>query len=711
MLKNVSRPTHIVLRRSPFSAFIARRHASGKRDEALAHTAIRQRILTQTPELRTLANTKKATFNDLVARSQFALKQNNLRSALHCWEKVSAFLNDTLSAEGARALHPVENKIAAVLLQTLDGPKAGSDWTPEIYQNVQTFALSVARNGQAGTLNALLLHYIQRGETDIVLSLYDKFFHSLGDTLAGPSKSAASEILDEVESADAFDPHRTSVLCTVIAALALKNDFKAAFDAYYASGIRIRHYRRTQTLEQLSSDPDFAARLRTYFSRLEICYLVLRPPSFVKQIHNLATSNALNQLRRLFDNVLDGIQGSSPYIAPSPATLDDSRLVAVPETAWSAFQVGFLMAGHPQLAKEVWLQLEKMGVSPGVTMWTGLLDYYADQRNSAQALKVWTQMHAEKVLPDELSYRAIIACLFDDRQPARATQLFEEFRSKFPDISERGVAVFNSFIQGLLRANQYQEARNMVTDMKENGPPPDIITFNTFIAYHARLNDFKGLASVVAEMQEAGVKGDVVTFSTILSALLHVGRRDAVGTLLAIMAKQGVKPNIATYTAMIDSQMRDDTEAGLQAALDLLQRLEQDPAIKPNEITYTAVLAGLHRSTWMSREQAEAVRKDVLDRMRRMKIPFTLRAFHILIRGAFDSPEPNGYKDALAWLLQMEKDGVPRVRTTWYLVLSGLIKKEQWDVARELVRKMSASGVDTQSPALSKLVNQIHEHW
>jgi pentatricopeptide repeat protein len=301
-------------------------------------------------------------------------------------------------------------------------------------------------------------------------------------------------------------------------------------------------------------------------------------------------------------------------------------------------------------------------------------------------------MRKEGIDPDAYSYRALISVLFDDRKPEEAMKNFGEYLRRFKDHNDHSITIYNTVIRGLLSHNRIDAFNSILAKMRLAGPKPNITTYNTLLAYYARLNDFKALANVVTMMSAVNISGDVVTFSTILSALLRIGKEDAPATIFNLMRKQGVKPNVATYTSIIDHQMRAQTEESLRAALLMLDKMEEDASIKPNVITYTSILTGLYRGNWLSRQKADEVRRSILFRMRKMHVKMGLPTYHILIRASLESSDPNAYRDALTYFQEIGEQGIPRVQTTWYLLLTGLMRLGKWDVATEMVSKMFNSG-------------------
>jgi pentatricopeptide repeat protein len=539
---------------------------------------------------------------------------------------------------------------------------------------------------------------------------------SLGLRISQPPKPISSDeglaLSDDETNSEFNDLGRVSVLLAATTAHIMKNSFKDAFDMYRATDIRFCRSPRIknkflQRLEFLN--PELHAKVDKYLERLETADLVARPRSLSKRIMDHAHPDAAFSLERLYDKIIDGIRASDHYLAAQPSEVSGTRLVALTPAIWTSFQRAFIKCERMDLAAKVWSDLSELGIRPGIIMWTALLETHAELRDPSRAKEVWRMMQREGIEPDVYSYRALISVLFDDRKPEEAMKNFGEYLLRFKDHNDRAIIVYNTVIRGLLSHNRIDELNSILAKMRLTGPTPDIFTYNTLLAYYARLNDFKALANVVTMMSAVNISGDVVTFSTILSALLRIGKEDAPATILNLMRKQGVQPNVATYSSIIDHQMRAQTEEGLRAALLMLDKMEEDSSIKPNVVTYTSILTGLYRGNWLSSQKADKVRKSMLFRMRKMQVKMGLPTYHTLIRASLDSSDPDAYRDALAYFQEIEDQGIPRVQTTWHLLLTGLIGLGKWDVASEMVSRMFKSGHEP-SQGIRRLISEIDSH-
>ncbi|KAF8167789.1 hypothetical protein B0H34DRAFT_683047 [Crassisporium funariophilum] len=682
-------------------------------DDPLVHSKLLEHIMAQPPPRR-LPDTTRALLNEAVTRIQRASADRDLPSALQHWQYLAQQRNSLPDSDAYHISPALERDITNLLTSQIYQGNAFNEWNDEMKAAVENFSMQTAKTHSANALAAYMLVLIKANKAEAVINLYGAFLQSLEHVATKQDKPASSEeglALSDIEDAnpDQIDPGRVSILLAVTTAHAMQDSFAAALETYLATDIRFHHYRRQKFLGHLEENPDLHSKATKFFDRIQVASLVARPPSLSRHIINLSHSSTAHLLQKFYEDILDGIRGSDPYLAAEPSAVSETKLVALTEAGWTSFQTGFIKCERPDLAAKVWRDLAQFKIRPGVTMWTALLDTYADLRNSRQALETWDMMQKYWVKPDVLSYRAIIAVLFDDRKPEIAMERFKEYQNSFKDDPDRAITVYNTVLRGLLRQNNNGQASALITTMQTTGPSLDIVSYNTLLAYYSRLNDFKGLANIVAKMAAANISGDVVTFSTILTALLQVGKQDAPLTILNLMRKQGIQPNVATYSAIIDHQMRGQTEANLKAALLMLDKMEQDQSIKPNEVTYTSILSGLYRGNWLSHKKADEVRKNIVGRMKRLKLAFRLPTYHILIRACLDSPDPAGYQDALALLQEMEIQRIPRVQTTWYLLFSGLMQRGQWEVAKEMVAKMHLSGHEP-TLRVQKLINDIRKH-
>ncbi|KIM47901.1 hypothetical protein M413DRAFT_439597, partial [Hebeloma cylindrosporum] len=680
-------------------------------DEPLLHAKIRDQIMAQNHKRRIVPDALKEKRNTTLVRIKRAIENRDIVAAITHWASLRA-LEQELPDEEMYRVPDTTTKALHNLLHSVLNSRTPAAWSDTLKMNVQNFAVLAATHGFTGALETLMDHLIRQGEPQVILDLYRSYTQILPKNITSSSEPINNDdelgLLDG-EEFQSVHPGRESILLAVITAYAMNDCFQAALDLYISANVRISRHRRQRLLRKLSNDIELHQKVQTYLERLNIAYLVAKPSALSRHIMNLAYPRSARSLEKLYHDILDGISGPEPYLVADKAATSSATTLAMSEIGWTSFQTGFIRSERMDLAVKMWDDLAKCGVIPGVTMWTALLDTYAGLRDSNKAMITWNNMLRKGIRPDTLSYRAMIAVLFDDNKPEEALKRFKEYQLTCRDDQARAMNVYNTVLKGLLRIKRIDEAKLLMNSLQDKGLHPDIVSFNTLLAYYCRQNDFKALSGVVADMSAASIPGDVVTFSTILSALLRIGKKDAPVTILNLMRKQGIQPNVATYSAIIDHQMREQSEDNLKAVISLLDKMEQDESTRPNEVTYTSILSGLYRGVWVPREKADLVRKDLVARMRRFQIAFRLPTYHILIRAALESPDPKGYLDALSLVREMEEQGIPMTTSTWYILFAGLMHRELWDVAKEMVAKMDQSGHEP-TPRLDKLVQDIIRH-
>ena len=681
------------------------------RNDPVLPSKIRDQITAQTANRPVLSDSQKRHINDALVCVQHALKVHDVVAALKRWQDLEDIRESCSESDPYRMPESNYKVLTELLCSYLHQISPPGELDPETKAAVERFTFKTATQySNSNALAAYLLFHIKRNRPQVVIDLYQTFIKSLGQTTSQTTEPILNDeglaLFDDDANSEPVDLGRVSVLLAAATAHIMTDSFKGTFEMYQATDIRFHECRKAIFLQHLEYNTALHARVQKSLERLEMAHLVARPPSLSKHIMNHSHPSATRSLEQLYTRIMDGIRGSDPYLAVQPSEVSDTRLVALTPVGWTSFQTAFIKCERTDLAEKLWSDLSELGVRPGVAMWTALLDTYADLRDSSRVMETWRMMQRERVQPDAFSYRALISVLFDDRKPEEAMRKFGEYQRLFKDRNDHAIVVYNTVIRGLLPLNRIHEVNSLLVKMRDAGPTPDIVSYNTLLAYYARLNDFKGLANIVTTMSANNISGDVVTFSTILTALLQVGKEDAPVTILNLMRKQGIQPNVATYTSIIDHQMRAQTEEGLQAALLMLDKMEHDDTIKPNEVTYTSILTGLYRGSWLSRKKADEIRGDLMVRMRKLQIKFRLPTYHILIRACLSSPDPYGYRDALAFFQEMESQGIPRVQTTWYLLFAGLMELGKWDAASAMVTKMFMSGHEP-SQRVKWLISEI----
>ncbi|KAG5351827.1 hypothetical protein C0989_004774 [Termitomyces sp. Mn162] len=622
---------------------------------------------------------------------------------------------------GRKLLHvlpppQVEDGLRFLLGELSTGKLSFAD--EELYARIAALHAASSITSSTDALCAFLLLRLKQMNFTAVIELYDEYLKGLrgreiwnvDDVEDDVISQGAGLVSDEHDRGMQVTQGRLTLLLIVIAAHASQDAFKSALQTYLETGIRLYPPSVDSFLAaNFAHNPAFAAKFKSFIARLDLARMISRPTSLSKHIMNLATRHSTELLESLYKSIADGLFGPDAYIAPESTKKTSSKIVALTEVGWVTLLSAFLRCRRRDLASKLWEDQLTLGITPGVSLWTTLIDSYGATNEADAAVASWNMMKAQGIQPDALAYRALIATLFKGRRRSEALRFFQSFQKlPFQGASEgHFLSVYNTVIDGLLSFNDETAVQALLEKMEKHGPKPDLISYNTLLAYYGRRGNFKSLASVVGRMVELKIAGDVYSFSTILSALLRAGRDDAPDLLINIMRKQGIQPNVATYSAIIDHQLQAPTIKNFETVMRLLYRMEEDAAAQPNVKTYTSILAGLDRMEGIDSRRKNEWRKEITWRMKKRRIDLNEVTYHVLISSSLKHPPSEGLEQALSYYRQMQRRKLTN-DTTWYVLLLGLLRRNNWALAEEIITDMFASG-HRPSVAVEHLIAKIRQ--
>ncbi|KAG6329924.1 hypothetical protein ID866_9167 [Astraeus odoratus] len=652
-------------------------------------------------------------FNESVLRLRYALETRDIERVWECWSQLRE--RKLLNLLGPQ-LWGYSVQLAKLCPRSLEAAGAHK------LKTIETIALHSAGRGAVVALVACMVTHLRAGDSRSVLDLYTKYLHELRASWTDPPPSGALPVPqgeeDDLEELSAGSSAETSshivvhnsVLLAVITAHALDNAFHAALDAFLQFPRKIPQRVVKEVLSQLH-DVSLRSKVENYVNRLHTARYLSDPRQLTLRTSLLASNLDDAGLEKLYNTIIDGLGGEEAYIAVRPAELTKQRPVALEEINWAAFLTAFLKCNRRDLGISLWNDMLKFGIKPTAVSWTALLDGYGSMKATEDAEKAWDIMITQGTEPSAMTYRAIVSTFFNARKPANAVKYFGLFQQRLaegwtPD-AEDCLAVYNTVLHGLLINGREGDAHALLQRLREKGPKPDIVSFNTLLRHHSRRGEFRHVSRILDQISEDGLTGDVYTFSMVLSSLLKLGRTDATNLILNLMRKQNIEPNTAIFSAIIDHQVREATEEGLRAGMELLQKMEQSQEAQPNDVTYTGILAGLHRQNWVNAAFARECKQHILGQMKKRGIQFNRTVYHILLKACLENPAPEGLEEALGYYREMAKRKVALSYDTWYVLLRGMISREAWAVADEMVRDLKRHM--TPHGSLESLVTRIRK--
>ena len=644
-------------------------------------------------------------FVKTVAKLDTALGRDELSGARKLWEMLVS--RELLKYLGIPQLHTYSRSIASMYGRQLG---SGDQWSAADRGTMQTIAIHTALYGHLEAINAVMLHHLTANEPDEVLELYRAYTTSR-------SKNRTPQPTEGVSIPDNLVPseERIDVLLNAIAACAMKGSFSDAVNMVVKSHARIIYRAAEHNIHNLPNAPI----VETYVQRLELVYLLAHPPAFLKHVNGLARGRATDKLEKLCKDMIAAILGEDPWLVVAEEQKSNERPVVVPRFTWTTLITALAKCKRPDLAGRLWEDMVGCGVKPDASIWTAVFDGYSASGAWRESLMTWDVLLTQDVEPEPLTYRAIIATLFKARRPNDAITKFKEYEENWignkgqrsADLMDKHssqiLSLYNSVLQGLLTSsNRDTHALALFERMKTDGPAPDLVSWNTIMADYGRRGNMKMISSTLRGLKESGFSPDVFTYSIILTALLKAGREDAPQLISDMMRKDGINPGAAVNTSIINQLLREPDATNIKAAFNILNRMEEErtPAERPNEVTYTTMLTGIYR--WGSGEEVETYHSDIVGRMSKRGIQFNRATCHILIRASLESSSRDGTRYALKHFNQMVQLKIEPDFDTWYIILGGMLRRGEIQIANDLLEEMAKQRYEPTGPLVG-LIKRI----
>lgn len=134
---------------------------------------------------------------------------------------------------------------------------------------------------------------------------------------------------------------------------------------------------------------------------------------------------------------------------------------------------GLSIDGYNHEAKEIGTEVMDKGNMPGVVIFTGVIEEYAELGRTLDALKAYKRMLASKVTPNAYTYSVLIETLAGDPDPkflgVAKKYMLEMMGMGMCPNAMTYTAVFKGFAQ----RGKTDEAKQFLEDMKAKGFEPD----------------------------------------------------------------------------------------------------------------------------------------------------------------------------------------------------------------------------------------------
>ncbi|KAI0348394.1 hypothetical protein BDW22DRAFT_1350591 [Trametopsis cervina] len=582
---------------------------------------------------------------------------------------------------------------------------------------LEQITVTAAGSGFPRGLLAIMASHLLSQDSDSLYRVYHRFRTSSSDE--GERSLDDVKVEDEDSVLDGFisqpdnqsqeddipdepahfrDKLQAEMLIYFIAASALRDNFHEALHAVVQARTTLTGgYVRT-FLARLGDDFPPRVKIELFLRRAVTANLLSRPTSLTNHIQHLITNTSSLTLWGICEDIFEGLTHSDPWLTVDQASLSEKTPVSVPNRAFPLLLYGLMKCERLDLAGKWWEDMETLGLLSSSSVWKALLMGYNALHMANEAVNTWSLMLQRGITPDPQFYREIILLLFRSRRKQDALKRYQDFlkdleKGKFQD-KEEARTVFSAVIYQLLHRGDENGAKAILEQMQANGVTPHIHIVNNLLAYYGKRRKLKAFGETLQMISTFDLAPQPHTYSILLTALLPV-REDAVSVVFDFMQKHGKAPNAHMYTTLITALLEEQTMAAFQTALRLLQEMEasKSPEARPNSVTYTAFLTGIHRSSWMDPDTAEEYIALISKKMAKQRLMHNLVSYHILMKVCLDSPGPEGLRNAMRYYREMKRRRIPTISNTWFIILLGLMKRQEWELADTVVEDLKQSGI------------------
>ncbi|XP_025793816.1 pentatricopeptide repeat-containing protein At4g26680, mitochondrial-like [Panicum hallii] len=240
---------------------------------------------------------------------------------------------------------------------------------------------------------------------------------------------------------------------------------------------------------------------------------------------------------------------------------------------------------RPEIAVSFFREMRRCRMSPNVYTANMVMRAHCALGRVAEAAQVLDEMSDLGICRTPTSFNTLIATYCkDDGGMELAFRLKKRMEQEGLMPNE---VTYNAILHGLCKKGNMCRANQLVGEMRANGVEPNTVTFNTLIHGYVRLGDNESASRVHEEMVKAGVGVDMVTYNALILGLCNEGKVKKAGHLVQELCRTKLEPNASTFMSLIVGQWKRQNS---ERALDLLNAMKKS-GFHPNYDAYKMVVS------------------------------------------------------------------------------------------------------------------------
>ncbi|EPS69249.1 hypothetical protein M569_05516, partial [Genlisea aurea] len=254
--------------------------------------------------------------------------------------------------------------------------------------------------------------------------------------------------------------------------------------------------------------------------------------------------------------------------------------------------------GEWQKAFQILREMRSAGVNPDRPFYNVMIDTFGKCNRIGHMMAAFDRMKAEGIKPDLVTWNTIIDCHSKRGLHRRAEELFREMR-------ERGrcspcPVTYNIMIRSFGEQERWDDARDLLGEMRARGIAPDAVTYTTLVDSYGRSGRFYEAIDCLEEMKSSGLRPSAATYNALINAYAQRGLSEKAVNAFRVMRGEGLKPSILALNSLINAFGEDRRDAEAFAVLQYMKENE----LKPDTVTYTTLMKALIRAEKFDKESS-----------------------------------------------------------------------------------------------------------
>ena len=216
-----------------------------------------------------------------------------------------------------------------------------------------------------------------------------------------------------------------------------------------------------------------------------------------------------------------------------------------------------------------------------------IISWLCKGRKAKDAHSVYLFAKEKNQITPRSSINFLISSLCrEDETVKLALEMLDDF---FGEAQKYAIKPFSTVIHGLCRMKDVDGAKQFLSKMIAEGPPPGNAVFNSVINGYSKAGDLGEAIQIKKLMESRGLKPDVYTYTVIMSGYTNGGQMEEACKLLSEAKKKHSKLTLVTYHTLIRGYSKLEE---FDKALKLLAEMN-DFGVQPNVDKYNKLIQSL----------------------------------------------------------------------------------------------------------------------